>query len=195
MALDQLLAALERDAQAEADRILAEARSDAAAREARTEALLAERRSRLLDEREAQREAELEGELAAARLTARRHALAARETVLDRVFAAAQGACAAAASDPAYHATLVPRLERALACFAPGSRLTISASPPLVPEITRWSDRPADTAVIADPQLGTGFRIAGADGSLEVLDTLEASLIAGRISLARLALALLELPS
>lgn len=195
MALDQLLEALERDARAEAGRVLAEARSDAAAREARTEALLAERRSRLLDAREARSEAELQADLAAARLAARRDVLVAREAVLDRVFAAARVACAATATDPDYHATLVPRLERALACFEPGARLTISALPPLVPAIVRWPDRPADTAVVADPQLGTGFRIASADGALEVLDTLEASLIAQRTDLARRALGLLDLPS
>ena len=195
MAIDQLLEALERDARAEADRVLAEARGDAEALAARTDALIAERRSRLLGERESRQETDLQVELAAARLAARREVLAAREALLDRVFLAMRSACMAAVTDADYHETIASRLERAVACFAPGARLTVAASAPLVPVILRWPGLPRGTTVEAGLPSGTGFRVAAVDGTVEVLDTLEAPLGSDRAGLARRALALLGVSS
>src|SRR5512143_1774048 len=87
MALDQLIAVLRREAEAEASSIQAEA----AAIRARTETELAERRARVMAVQQRDRAAAVELALGSARQTARREILEARWRVLGRVLAAVRG--------------------------------------------------------------------------------------------------------
>jgi len=89
MSIDALLLHLEEDADREAARLRAEADARAAAHEARAEAEAERRRARHLERVTLERRTALERRVAAARVDARARFLAARERLLDRVFARA----------------------------------------------------------------------------------------------------------
>jgi V/A-type H+-transporting ATPase subunit E len=191
MGLEHLLEALERDANAQIEQLLAQARAEAdrltaAATETR------ERRCRAADEvRERSRLQEVERAVTLARRVARRSVLEARERLLDRVFTAARTELPAAAAGPAYRAALPAALAGALA--AVGNEPAVIHCPKmLVRDLERL--RPADRSSIeVDAAVGSGFRLATVDGAVEVDDTLEARLDRLRPMLARRVLARLEL--
>lgn len=193
MALDHLLAALEREARAEADELLAAARADAAQRTTLADAAIARRREAALGGRAREQQAELEAALSAARLAARREVLDARERLVERVFDAVRAACGAAVTRADFVAGLPARAAAALTCVGACDAVVLSAPAPLAAILAQGTTGDGRVTVREDAGAGAGFRLATADGSLEVVDTIEARIAARRAALARRALALLGL--
>ncbi len=193
MPLDQLLAALEREAREEADQVLAEARADAERIDATVSRELANERDASLGMLERDLEAELEAELSTARLAARREVLLARERLLERLFTMLGQRIATQPDDPRYRTGLASRVTAALACFEPGAALELRAAPTMATQISTDGVVPDTVAVVPDTSIGTGFRVTTSDGTIEVVDTLESRIDAQRVLLARRALAVLEI--
>jgi vacuolar-type H+-ATPase subunit E/Vma4 len=192
MGLEHLLDALERDAKGQIDQLLAQARAEADGVTAAAAAALAQRRAAAADAREHTRLLEVEQAVTRARRAARRLVLEARERLLERVFAAVRGALPAAAAGPGYRARLPAALAGALAAIG-GGQAVIRCPAALAPELERLRP-PATPAVpvVVDPAAGSGFRLASADGAVEVDDTLESRLERLRPALARQVLAELQ---
>ncbi|HEU5358581.1 MAG TPA: hypothetical protein VFU45_05665 [Gemmatimonadales bacterium] len=188
MALDQLLAALERDAHAAADRALADARREAARIEADTERDIAVRRESAAGAVIAGQRAALEQELAGAGRRVRAEVLGARERLLARVSAAMRAALPAAAAGPAYRASLPGRIAAARGYLGPDEPVVLECPPDLArlaaPLVT--ADRTVSIRTVEGR--GSGFRLATADGVVEVDDTLESRLASSWRLLARTAL-------
>ncbi len=195
MSLDQLLGALERETREEADRLLAEARIEAERIGAAVDDELTRQREASLGMLERDLESELEAELSTARLAARREVLRARERLLERLFALLAQRIPALTDDPRYLAGLATRVADALACFEPGVPLELRAAPTMAARIATDRLVPGTVTVTPDVSIGTGFRLVTADGTIEVIDTLEARIASRRIPLARRALAMLEIVS
>jgi vacuolar-type H+-ATPase subunit E/Vma4 len=189
MSLDQLLAALQREAQAEADRLLADAREDAARRAAVTEAAVAREREESLGAHAREQQAELEATLSAARLNARREVLEARERLLERVFAGIRGASPRAIAREEFIASLPGRIASALACVDPEEAIVLTVHPAIAAAVSALHAEDPRLTMREDPAIGSGFRAATADGTVEVIDTLEARMAAQHEPLARRALA------
>lgn len=188
MALEQLLAALEREAREAADGILAAAREDAARLGATVEAELTDRREAALGTLARDLEAALQAELSAARLAGRLRTLRARDRLLSRIFEALDRRAKTVVADPAWCAGLRDRLIAARACFDPEARLRCAAPPALVASIAASQALPPGVAVEPAPGMSAGFRLATDDGRLEVRDTIADRIASQRPDLARHAL-------
>lgn len=191
MSLDQLLGALKREAETEADRLLAEARDAAAAHCAAAEAALERAHEAALGAHRRAGEADLEEVLASARLAARREVLEARAELLSRVVTALITACPGAIDRAEYRATLVDRLDAARRCHDEAAKLVLSAPAALLPVLRELTAEDARIALREDPEGGTGLRLATVDGRLEVADTLEGWVLAHHDRVGRRALQLL----
>ena len=195
MGLEHLLEALERDAKAQIEQLLAQARAEAEGVTVATTAALAQRQSAAAETRERTRLIEVEQAVTRARRGARRSVLEARERLLERVFTAARSELPAAAAGAGYRAGLPAALAGALAAVG-GEEVVIRCPEALVSDLERL--RPPTTPqarVVVDPETGSGFRVASADGAVEVDDTLESRLDRLRPELARRVLAQLGLES
>ncbi len=185
MALDELLAALEREVRADADRLLEEARADATAWTAACEARSAEQHEIALGQHLRRTHAALESVLAEARHAARQEVLEGRDQLLERIFTAAHDACPEAITRASYLATLPDRVAAAIACHPPDAALVLSAPPALLQELERQVAGDPRITVREDPRAGSGFRCVAADGRVAVVETLESRLAARRTDLAR----------
>ncbi len=188
MALEHLLAALERDAAEQAQRLLANARTEAAKITGAAEERNARRRRDVIGAHEAEQRATAEVALAAARREARRQVLEARQRLLDRIFAAARGRLPAALRSDAYRAALPVHVAEALA-FVGDAPAVIGCPRALAASIRKLVAGNGRLSVTVDAAVGSGFRIATTDGAVEVDNTLEGRLERLR---PRLALAVLE---
>ncbi len=175
MALEHLLAALERDATAEAERRLAAARAEAAAIRAAAEERLARRRAEVLDARAAELRGRAERALGEARRGGRRLVLEARHRLLGRVLAAARARLPEAMATPEYRAALPAALGAALAC-AGDAAVVVRCPPALAAAVRDALPRASGAAVEADSGVRAGFTLATADGVLTVDDTLDGRL-------------------
>jgi vacuolar-type H+-ATPase subunit E/Vma4 len=193
VSLDQLLAALERDAREQADRILAEARAEVERIEAAVEQDVAQQREVAVGAREREQRADLEQALSEGRRVARRVVLEARDRLLARVFTATRAALPAAIDSSAYGAALQQRVQAALTCFDTEEGAVVLCTPTLVESMRAAVAAHPSVRVCDDREVGSGFRVAAADGSLEVDDTLESRLAARQVMLARDALRRLDL--
>ena len=195
MGLEHLLEALERDAKAQIEQLLAQARAEAEGVTAAMTAALAQRQGAAAAARERTRLHEVEQAVTRARRAARRSVLEARERLLERVFTAARSELPAAAAGSGYRAGLPAALAGALAAVG-DEEVVIRCPEALVRDLERL--RPSTTPrarVVVDPAAGSGFRLASADGAVEVDDTLETRLDRLRPELARRVLAQLGLES
>lgn len=189
MALDHLLAALERDATASVERLLAEARAEAERLRAEATATADQRRDAEVARARRERRERMEEELGAVRRAARREVLGARERLAGRLDAAVRAALPAALGRPEYQAALPARVAAALACLPEDERVAVRAAAALVPSIrTAWPAE-RELALTPDEGIGNGFRVTSADGAIEVEETLEAAYAAQRGVLVREALA------
>ena len=191
MALDHLLDALTREAQATAERLRADARAEAATLTALSVEVAGRQRQAEIDHVVRRRRDEVERAVALARHGARDEVLRARERLLQRVERALRAACPAALASPRYRAELPRRVEGALACFPEGELVSARCAAALVePILAAW---PSGWKVEAraDETLGSGFVLSSADGSIDIEDTLEARCDALRPDLERRALHLL----
>ncbi len=172
MAIDDLLTALEGEAEAEVRRRIGEAERTAAAIAEEAREGVEERLSRAVDARESELRAQLEGELVEVRRRARSRVLEARRRFLDRVFEAAGTRLDGALEDPDYEDALGQVMRDGLACFGAG-HVRVRCSPALETRIAdRWGDREGLT-VEADPSVGTGVELRAPDASLIVDGTLD----------------------
>jgi vacuolar-type H+-ATPase subunit E/Vma4 len=195
MSLDHLLAALEHDATAQAERLVVEARATAERLTSAAAEASERRRRETFGAHEREQRAVIQAALSAARRAARRDVLEARERLLDRVFAAARAALPQALAHQAYRAALPERLAAALACVEGAGETALRVPAALATDVRAAVSRNGRVTVRVDQAAGSGFRLATADGSLEVDDTLETRLDAQRPRLARDVLRQLEVES
>jgi len=190
MPLEHLLAELEREAEAAAERTLAEARTEAERIAAAAAERLAHRRAEYVAARRTELSADLGGALAAARREARRAALAARERLLERVFTEAARRLPEVAASETYAAALPGDVAAALAFL--GDQPAVLRCTPALAERVRQAAGPAAATVVPDAAVGHGVRAEAADGSLVVDATLEGRLARLRPRLAIAVLARLD---
>jgi vacuolar-type H+-ATPase subunit E/Vma4 len=192
MGLEHLLEALERDANAQVEQTLAQARAEADRITAATAEALERQCRDATAARERERRLEVEHAVTLARREARRSILEARARLLERVFTAARAALPAAAAGPAYRKALPAALVSALAAVG-AEQVVIRCAKALARDLERARPRGAESVpVVVDAETGSGFRVASADGAVEVDDTLESRLDRLRLVLARGVLAQLE---
>jgi vacuolar-type H+-ATPase subunit E/Vma4 len=175
MPIAHLLEALEREARAEADRMLEEARATAAGIAREADERLALRRADALGTREAELRAAGEARLGEARQAARRRVLEARHRLLERVFVGTRALFPAAISDPAYRTALPEHLAEALQAVGEGPA-AVRCPEALVPVVRAAVAGRKDLAVQADPAAPPGVTVVTADGVIEVDDTLDGRL-------------------
>ncbi len=191
MALDHLLAALARDAEGEAERLLAEARAEAARIRADAQDRAQRVRADSLGGLEADRRAAMAVELAETRRAARRGVLEARAAVVARVFAEAGSRLPALLDDPCYRAALPNHLAEALSCVG-GEESVVRCPPALAGTVgASVAGRPG-VSVRAVADAPAGVTVETADGAIVVDNTLAGRLERGRRALELLVAARLE---
>jgi V/A-type H+-transporting ATPase subunit E len=180
----ELIALLEREAQAEREKILADAR-------ARAEAIVAEARQQaaeLLDGHRQRLEVAYRAALTRAQSTAQLRATAlvlrAKEEEIGKVFAEAEAELARLARDPAaYPAALETFITEAVGSLGDAAVVTVHpADEPLAQAVVRRHGWPVQVAT--DPAVTGGVRVASADGRFVVTNTLASRLERARPMLA-----------
>lgn len=184
MALEHLLRALERDADAEVEALLAGARAEAATIAAAATAQAERSGEEALAALSRERRESLEAELAAASRDARRGVLEARQRFLDRVFAGALAALELAQQDAAYVRSLPALLDESLACTGLDTGTVVTAPPALQDALSSLVKGRGVRLDISN-DVPPGFTVTARNGALTVDNTL-----AGRLARARAALAL-----
>jgi len=173
MAGSDLDAELRRAAKETAESILDAARGDSQRVASQSERAIEGRRRELLERREAEYGTDARRAIASERHAAMRAVLMARTKFVDRVLERTRGLLREAAVDERYLAALGAELAEALQ-FVEGDDAVVRCSPALEPAVRNaLSDRPR-VRVQPDQEMGTGFIVVGAGGSVLVdgqLDT------------------------
>lgn len=184
MALDHLLAALERDAGTQAEALRAEARATAAAVTRAADERVAKRRHDALAAREATVRKSAESALVEARRTSRQRVLSARQRTLDDVFAAAHALLPEAVNGPSYRAAVSRHVVDAVE--ATGDEPVVIRCPEaLVPVVRTIVASSTRVTVQGEPAAPPGIVVTTTDGVIEVDQTL-----GGRLERLRARLAL-----
>jgi vacuolar-type H+-ATPase subunit E/Vma4 len=164
MSLDRLLETLERDARAEAERVLAAAGAEAEAIRGAAATVVARRRAEALSARERALRADAAVQLAQVRRRARGAVLDARHQLLERIRAAARERIAAAEGEAG---SLGVRLQAALACH--GDRpVEVRCAPALADAVRAGVGDRAGAAVAPDAAASDPLVVRAADGAMEV---------------------------
>jgi len=180
MAIENLLGSLERRV-AEREAAIARAAEDAAAElVAEADRTVAAEREAFQREREAALTREADIAITAARRETTKQTLLAREQLLARVFTAASAQIAGLAGDARYLDTLAERVRVARA-FVGEREAAVRCTPGLATRLESVAD---GMRIEASADVGTGFVIETADGSLTVNDALERALARRRGDLA-----------
>jgi V/A-type H+-transporting ATPase subunit E len=173
VSLDTLITTLSAEAGAEVAAVRARARSEADAITAESAKGIEQRRAAAQATLERDRRDAVERALSESRFEARRIVLEARKQLIAQVVAAARERLPVILESAEYRATLTDRVAEALACVG-GRRVTLRAHPAIASVLpTMVTDL---AAVVADPDVGSGFRVVTDDGAIEVDGTLEARL-------------------
>jgi len=169
MAMEELIAALERDAAAKADDIRQKAGVESAELREAYAAELARRRESRLQARERELTTEAELALAGARRAGRQEVLLSREDFLTRVRHALADRVVGLDADPGYQQTVAGELAEAVTYLAPGPA-EVRCSPALVGTLARAAQESAgrEIRVVEDPSVGAGFVLRALDGHAEV---------------------------
>jgi vacuolar-type H+-ATPase subunit E/Vma4 len=175
MALDHLLAGLEREAAVQANALLAAARTEAARIAAEADARLARRRTVELGAEEAKLRGAAEAALGVARRSGRGDALEARARFLDRVFTAARALFPATLASDAYHAVLPDHLAEALRALG-DEAATIHCPGKMASAVRAAIKGRQHLTVKGDPAARPGITVVTADGVIEVDNTLDGRL-------------------
>lgn len=174
-ALERLLAAIERQVEREAGRILEAGREEAV----RIAAVADERRERRRADRLARMEAagrlELETELLESRRDARQRILEARQRFLARARRTLETLLVDAVKSVAYRDVLPGHLEDSLAYFGEEPAV-IHCSPGIAQPLRSLVAARGQLTVREDPAVPDGFRVVSFDGALQVDNTLHARL-------------------
>ncbi len=176
MALEHLIAVLERRADGEIAALLEDARGRAGAIAEAAAERQRRRRAELATAREADRRVAVELGLASARREARQLVLEARARFLDRVLAAARARFGALQGSPSYLAALPREVAATLAAL--GDRpSTFVADPAVAHALTELTRGRPGVTVRAEPATAAGFVVTADDGSVEVDGTFEGRLV------------------
>jgi len=175
MAGDTLLAALGRDADAEAAAILARADADAAAVRAGAEARVAAVRDARVAARRAELAAATERAGGAARREARQQLLAARWRFVQRVLDRA-GAMLPAALEGAAGADVLRGLLVEAEAYLPPGRAVVRCAPSASDALRAAPKGSVEREIVPDPAVTAGLLAEAGDGSVVVDNTLEARL-------------------
>ena len=172
MAKSGLDTELRHSAERTSESILGTARTDAKRLGAESELVVEDRRREVLKDKEAEYGAEARVAIAAERHAAMRAVLLARTHLVDRVLERAQALLPDVARNEAYLATLSSELADALQ-FVEAEGTVVRCSEDLGPAVRdRIRDRPA-VKVEPEADVGTGFVVVGAEGSVVVDGRLE----------------------
>ena len=172
MAKSGLDTELRHSAERTSESILGTARTDAKRLGAESERVVEDRRREVLKDKEAEYGAEARIAIAAERHAAMRAVLLARTHLVDRVLERAQALLPDVARNEAYLATLSSELADALQ-FVEAEGTVVRCSEDLGPAVRdRMRERPA-VKVEPEADVGTGFVVVGAEGSVVVDGRLE----------------------
>ena len=172
MAKSGLDTQLRHSAERTSESVLGAARADAKRLGAESERVVEDRRREVLKDKEAEYGAEARIAIAAERHAAMRAVLLARTHLVDRVLERAQALLPDVARNEAYLATLSSELADALQ-FVEAEGTVVRCSEDLGPAVRdRMRDRPA-VKVEPEADVGTGFVVVGAEGSVVVDGRLE----------------------
>lgn len=172
MAKSGLDTELRHSAERTSESILGTARTDAKRLGAESERVVEDRRREVLKDKEAEYGAEARIAIAAERHAAMRAVLLARTHLVDRVLERAQALLPDVARNEAYLATLSSELADALQ-FVEAEGTVVRCSEDLGPAVRdRMRDRPA-VKVEPEADVGTGFVVVGAEGTVVVDGRLE----------------------
>jgi vacuolar-type H+-ATPase subunit E/Vma4 len=188
MALEHLIAALEREAETKIGAELDAARAKAASLEAEAGGRVARLRAEALEEQRVRLQQEAERIVAAARREARQELLLARHRLLDRVLHRALELAPDVARSPAYRVGLPDDLVGAMS-YIGQSAAVVRCSPALAAEMQPLLVGHGEWRLEVDPALAPGFQVAAADGSVVVDRTLPRRL---QLEHARLRLEILQ---
>ena len=173
MAGSDLDSELRRAASETADSILNAARADSERVASQSERAIEGRRRELMERKEAEYGAEARREIANERHAAMRAVLLARTQVVDRVLERARALLPDASMDERYRTALVAELSEALT-FVDGDDAVVRCSTVLEPTVRKAISDRSRIRVEAEKDMGTGFIVVGAGGSVLVdgrLDT------------------------
>ena len=172
MAKSGLDTELRHSAERTSESVLGAARADAKRLGAESERVVEDRRREVLKDKEAEYGAEARVAIAAERHAAMRAVLLARTHLVDRVLERAQALLPDVARNEAYLATLSSELADALQ-FVEAEGTVVRCSEDLGPAVRdRMRERPA-VKVEPEADVGTGFVVVGAEGSVVVDGRLE----------------------
>ena len=191
IALDHLLAALERDGSAQAEALLTEARATAAAVTREADERVAQRRRDALATCEAAVRQSAESALAEARRDSRRRMLDARQRLLDQAFDAAHALFPDSVQGAPYRAAVARHVADALE--ATGDEPVVIRCPEaLVPVVQAVVVSRTHVTVQGDAAVPPGIFVTTMDGVIEVDQTLDGRLERLRAQLALEVLARLD---
>lgn len=175
MGLDDLIARLERDADARVAAIRARAQAEAEAIASAAGSASAKHRDETLAARRAERGARLGRELAAARQRAKSELLSRRHETLERIFARASELLAEAERDERYLAAVPQHLEEALR-HVEGVPAEVRCRPSVARRLEPVLAGRAQLELVEDPGAPLGVVVRAKDGTVEVDNTLGARL-------------------
>jgi len=163
---------LRQSAERTSESILGTARADAERLVSESERVVEHRRTEVLMGKEAEYGAKARVAIAAERHAAMRDVLLARTRVVERVLERARALLPAAAQSEAYLSTLSSELTDAL-LFVDAKGAVVRCSDYLAPAVReKLRDRP-EVKIEPEADLGTGFIVVGAEGSVLVDGRLE----------------------
>ncbi|MGO8995568.1 MAG: V-type ATP synthase subunit E family protein [Polyangiaceae bacterium] len=175
MGIEELIARLERDADARVAAVETRAKSDVEAILTAADRTSSRTAEEALARRREERRARLSREIAGTRHRARGARLDAEHALLGRVLTRACALLDEMDLDPAYLSGLPERLEEALR-FVQGHAARVRCRPLLAPAIRGALAGRSDVNVEEVPAMSAGFSVVSQDGSVEVDDTLPARL-------------------
>jgi vacuolar-type H+-ATPase subunit E/Vma4 len=180
VALEHLIAALEKEAEAHRAAELAAAREEAARVEAEEMRRVGRMREEALQELRLRLQQDTDQLVAGQRRQSRQEVLLARHRLLERIRHRALELMPETVRSQAYLGRLPEELADALSYLA-GSKAIVRCSPPLAAAIRpRVAERPQLT-LEEDSDLAPGFQVAAADGSVLVDRTLPRRLISDEV--------------
>ena len=172
MAASDLDTELRQSAERTAESIRGEARADSERLGSESDRLIEDWRSQALREKEAEYGAQARVAIAAEKHAAMEAVLLARTRVVARVLERARALLPSAAQNEAYLSSLGNELMEALQ-FVDGEGAVVRCSAALAPAVREGlRDRP-EVKVETEADLGTGFVVVGAEGSVVVDGRLE----------------------
>jgi vacuolar-type H+-ATPase subunit E/Vma4 len=188
VALHDLLAAIEQEGAAAAERTLQDARSEAARIIDHAEAEAEKQRTDYLTTQRATLDAEMQVAIASVRRRFMEAVLTRRCTLLDRVFAVAEEQLAETIESPAYRERIADHLAEA-AAFLDGDAVTVQCPPAIARAVRNAAAKYPNVRVAPTASAVPGIVLSSSDGAVTVDNSLPARI---RRSRARLSIEILR---